>query len=416
MTCRTQPGPSLTEGNSMRFFSSSPRPFAKKIIALCALLAAPGYAQQAAVPVSVATVEQADVPVWLKSLGQVKPLQSVEIRPQVDGVLQQVLVREGEQVQAAQLLATLDDRSIRAALAQAVAELEVVKAQLQIARRDLQRYQDLKRSQAVSAQLIDQQQAQVQQLEAQKRRVEAAIDAQQVQLSFTQIKSPLGGQVGIRNVDAGNYVRPTDSAGLFSVVQLDPVSIEMALPQTALPALQQLMSQVRAGEAVPVQAFADDGGVLLATGQLSVVDNKVATGSGTVRVKAEFANPDHQLWPAQTVVTALRTRLLKDALTVPARAIQQGPQGSYVWLLADGKATNQPVELVLTQGDISVVTGLQSGQQVVIDGQSRLRPGAAVSIEQAVQGAQASQGQQNAQGQQKAAQRVISAPVAGSQP
>lgn len=367
----------------MRFFSSSPQEPAKKIMMLCSLLLAlPTLAQQASVPVSVAAVTSADVPVWLNSLGQVKPLQSVEIRPQVDGLLQQVLVREGEQVRPGQLLATLDDRAIRAALAQATAELEVVKAQLQIARRDLQRYQDLKRSQAVSAQLIDQQQAQVLQLQAQQRQVEAAIEAQQVQLSFTQIKSPLAGQVGIRNVDAGNYVRPTDTAGLFSVVQLDPISIEMALPQSALPALQQLMAQVRAGETVPVQAFVQDGGALLATGQLSVIDNKVAAGTGTVRVKADFSNPAQQLWPAQTVVTAVRTALLRAALTVPARAISQGPDGSFVWLAEQGKAKTQPVELLLHQGDIAVVKGLQSGQLVVTDGQSRLRPGAALSVQQ----------------------------------
>lgn len=212
-------------------------------------LALPAIAQQKpsglAVPVVVAAVTAQDVPVWLRGIGQVKPQQSVEIRPQVDGLLQQVLVREGEMVTAGQLLATLDDRAIKAALAQAKAQRAVVEAKLNVAKRDLQRYQNLSQSQAISAQQKDQQQANVQQLQAELQSVDAQINAQQVQLSFTQIHAPISGQVGIRNVDAGNYVRPSDTQGLFSVVQLDPISVEMALPQAQLPQLQQLMQQVR---------------------------------------------------------------------------------------------------------------------------------------------------------------------------
>ena len=246
------------------------------LLATLGLLAALGTAtaqekpqaarMQAGVPVVVAAVTAQDVPVWLRGIGQVKPQQSVEIRPQVDGLLQQVLVREGDMVQAGQLLATLDDRAIKAALAQAQAQRAVAEAKLNVAKRDLKRYQNLSQSQAISAQQKDQQQATVQQLQAELQSVEAQINAQQVQLSFTQIHAPIAGQVGIRNVDAGNYVRPSDTQGLFSVVQLDPISVEMALPQAQLPQLQQLMQQVRQQQAVPVEAFVRDGGDKLASG------------------------------------------------------------------------------------------------------------------------------------------------------
>jgi multidrug efflux pump subunit AcrA (membrane-fusion protein) len=303
-----------------------------------------------AVPVQLAQVQQQDLPLWLRGLGQVKPQQSVEIRSLVDGLLQEILVQEGQLVSAGQLVARIDDRAINAALSQAKAELEVVQSQLDIAKRDLQRYQNLTQSQAISAQQKDQQQATVQQLQAEVRRVQATINAQQVQLSFTQITSPISGQVGIRNVDAGNYVRPSDAQGLFSVVQLDPISVEMALPQARLPQLQLLMQQIRKQQVVAVQAYLQDGGELLATGQLT-----------------------------QSVVVALNTELLSQALTVPVKAVQQGPSGSFVWKVEQGKATVQPIQLLHNEGSVAVVTGVSVGQQVVVDGQSRLRPGAMVT-------------------------------------
>ena len=357
------------------------------------VLAMPAIAQQKPqaqpVPVVVATVTAQDVPVWLRGIGQVKPQQSVEIRPQVDGLLQQVLVREGEMVTAGQLLATLDDRAIKAALAQAKAQRAVVEAKLNVAKRDLQRYQNLSQSQAISAQQKDQQQANVQQLQAELQSVDAQINAQQVQLSFTQIHAPISGQVGIRNVDAGNYVRPSDTQGLFSLVQLDPISVEMALPQAQLPQLQQLMQQVRQQQAVPVDAFVQDGGAKLASGTLAVVDNKVSAGSGTIRIKADFANPTQALWPAQTVVVALRSKLLTQALTIPVKALQQGPQGAFVWSVDGDKAKVLPVQVLESTETVVVVTGVSAGQQVVVDGQSRLRPGATVLIKTAAEQAQA---------------------------
>lgn len=342
----------------------------------CAVLAQQGPA----VPVKTALVQQQDVPVWIRAIGQVKAQQSVEIRPQIDGILQRIAVEEGQLVKAGDLLAEIDDRSIRAAYEQAKAELAVVQAQLDVARLDLKRYQDLRKGQAVSAQMADQQLATVQQLEAQLRSVQATINARQVDLSYTRILSPISGQVGIRNVDAGNYVRTSDAVSLFSVVQLDPISIEISLPQSRLPELQLLAQQIRQQHTVPVLAYLKEGAEPLAQGKLSVVDNRVASQTGTIRVKADFANPDSALWPSQSVVTALQSKVLRQALTIPAKALQQGPEGAFVWLEQEGKAATSAVTVVLQDKNQVVVTGLKAGQQVVVDGQSRLRKGSELKI------------------------------------
>lgn len=336
--------------------------------------------QSPAVPVKTALVQQQTVPVWIRAIGQVKAQQSVEIRPQVAGVLQQILVEEGQWVKAGELLAVIDDRSIKAALEQAKAQLAVVQAQLDVARLDLKRYQNLRKDQSVSAQMADQQQSTVQQLEAELRSVQATINAQQVELSYTQIVSPIAGQVGIRNVDAGNYVRTSDANSLFSVVQLDPISIEISLPQSRLAELQLLMQQIRQKQTVPVLAFLKEGAEPLAQGQLTVVDNRVASATGTVRIKADFSNADSALWPGQSVVIALQSKVLESALTVPVKALQQGPEGAFVWLNDQGKAATAAVEVVLQEKNQAVVTGVAAGQQVVVDGQSRLRKGTELKI------------------------------------
>lgn len=353
-----------------------------KLVMLSGLwLSCAAVAQQGpAVPVKTALVQQQSVPVWIRAIGQVKAQQSVEIRPQVDGILQRILVEEGQLVKAGDLLAVIDDRSIRAAYEQAKAQLAVVQAQLDVAKLDLKRYQNLRKDQAVSAQMADQQQATVQQLEAQLRSVQATINAQQVELSYTQILSPISGQVGIRNVDAGNYIRTSDASSLFSVVQLDPISIEIALPQSRLPELQLLTQQIRQKQTVPVLAYLKEGADPLAQGQLTVVDNRVASATGTIRVKADFANPDAALWPSQSVVIALQSSVLENALTIPVKALQQGPEGAFVWFDNQGKAATAPVEVVLQDKNQLVVTGVSAGQSLIVDGQSRLRKGAELKI------------------------------------
>ncbi len=172
----------------------------------------------------------------------------------------------------------------------------------------------------------------------------------------------------------------TGSQSLFSIVQLDPISVEIALPQARLSELQQLMQQIRQQQSVPVQAFMQDRGALLAEGQMTVLDNRVISGTGTVRVKADFANAENKLWPGQSVVIALQSQVISQALTVPSKAIQQGPSGAFVWLNQQGQAQTAAVNVLLKERDYAVVSGIEAGQSVVIDGQSRLRTGTALEV------------------------------------
>lgn len=337
--------------------------------------AAPVAAAPGAVPVVIHEVVPADIPVLLRTLGRVRALNSVEIRAQVDATLVELPVDEGQQVRKGQLLARLDDRSLRAALQQAEAERGVTRAELDIARLDLQRYQNLVRERASPAQTLDQQKALVARLQATLATRDAAVTAAQVQLSHTRILSPIDGRLGIRNVDVGSLLRANDTASLFSVVQTHPIDIEATLPQRRLPDLQRLLA---AADTTPVQAFREDGGTLLGSGQLALIDNRVALDSGTLRFKARFDNADEQLWPDQSVVVTLQTDLLTGALAVPLEAIRQRSEGTFVWRVANDEAQPVAVRVLHEDPQRAVVEGLAAGDQVVTDGQSRLRPGISV--------------------------------------
>lgn len=330
------------------------------------------------IPVEISLVSQQDVPVWQRGVGVVKPIQQVEIKPQVDGILQKIWVQEGELVKQGQLLAELDDRASQAMLAQAEAQLKVTQSKLQVAERDLNRFVGLRQSEAISAQQKEQQQALVNQLNAEVQQAKAAIAAAQVQLSFSKIHSPVAGMVGIRNVDVGNYVRPTDSSGLFSVIQQQPIQVEMALPQAVVSQLQILKSQNTGAIAADVYRAEDN--LLLAQGQLRVIDNQILSGTGTIRVKAEFANEQQQLWPGQTITMAIQTNLYQNVLTIPVKALQQGPQGSFVWRVQAGVAKPAPVKVIFSNSNLVVIEGVAEGDQVVTNGQSRLRPGISVEV------------------------------------
>lgn len=332
-----------------------------------------------AVPVRVSTVEQRSVPVLISTLGNVRSLRSVEIRPQVDGVLVELPVKEGQFVSRGDLLARIDDRAIVAALDQAKAQRAVAQAQLASARLDLGRYQSLVKTQAISTQTLDQQSALVDQLQATVRTHEANVVANQVQLSHTRIHAPNDGWVGIHTVHEGSFLRASDALGLFSVVQLDPISVEVALPQAMLPQLQGLLAG-SGDNPVPMQAYSGDGGLLLGEGQLTLIDNRVSNQTGTIRLKGDFANPDGRLWPDQSVTVSLRVQTLSDALVVPQRALRQGADQILVWRVVDGTAAPQPVQVRHSDNEIAVISGLAAGDTVVIDGYSRLRPGAAVRI------------------------------------
>ena len=334
-----------------------------------------------AVPVKVITVNVEDVPHFVTGIGSVLSLQSVVIRPQVDGVLTRVLVKEGQQVKAGDLLATLDDRSIRASLEQTRAQLAQSKAQLDVAQLDLKRYRQLTEDNGISRQTFDQQQALVKQLAATAQGNEASINAAQVQLTYTQIRSPVTGRVGIRNVDEGNFLRVSDASGLFSVTQIDPIAVEFSLPQQMLPTLQGLVAE---HTPAAVKAYQGDGaanGLLLGEGTLSLIDNQVSAGTGTIRAKAQFSNPREQLWPGQLVTVKIQTGIERNALKVPPQVVQRGVDQHFVYrLTADNTVEVVPVKVLYQDSEQTLISGPQAGDTLVSDGQSRLRPGATVEV------------------------------------
>ena len=341
---------------------------------------APAPRAQNAVPVRVVTVAQQDVPRFTSVIGSVLSLHSVEIRPQVEGVLTQVLVKEGQWVKQGDLLATLDDRAIRASLDQARAQRGQSQAQLQVAGVDLKRYRVLSSDDGVSKQTLDQQQALVNQLQATLKGNQAAITNAEVQLSYTQIRSPVTGRVGIRNVDPGNLVRTSDTQSLFSVTQIDPIAVEFALPQQMLPTLQSLL---KAPSPALVEAYMDADGErrLLGQGHLTLIDNQVSANTGTVRVKAEFDNKDGQLWPGQLVTLRLRTAVDVQALVVPPPVVQRSIDGHFVYRLDGDKVTSVPVKVLYQDSTLNIVAGVKAGDRLVLDGQSRLKPGARVEVQ-----------------------------------
>ncbi|WP_397449612.1 efflux RND transporter periplasmic adaptor subunit [Pseudomonas sp. NA-150] len=333
----------------------------------------------AAVPVKVISVVKEDVPRYVSGIGSVLSLHSVIVRAQVDGILTKLLVKEGQQVKTGDLLATIDDRSIRASLEQAQAQLAESQAQLDVAQVNLKRYRLLTTDNSISKQTFDQQQALVHQLSATVLGNQATINAAQVQLSYTQIHSPVTGRVGIRNVDEGNFLRVSDAQGLFSVTQIDPVSVEFSLPQQMLPTLQDL---THATPPAVVQAYIGDGetGTLLGAGHLTLIDNQVSANTGTIRAKAEFSNPAEKLWPGQLVTVRIQTAIDRDALKVPPQVVQRGVDNHFVYRVNGDKVDVIPVEVLYQDSKLTLIKGPNAGDVLVSDGQSRLKPGARIDV------------------------------------
>lgn len=363
-------------------------------IPLCAivLLAAGGYwwfaktsekaARQSgggsAVPVSVVEATQRDVPQRISGIGTVQSLHAVVLRPQVTGVITEVLFDEGELVERGALLARIDDRSIKAALAQAEAEKISGEADLRIAELDLARYTGLSDRSVIPRQTIEQQAALVEKLKAAIQASEARIAAQRVQLSFTQIRSPVRGRVGIRRVDPGNLVQAGDENGLVTVTQVDPISIVFTLPQELLP---RLRAATRNKQAVSVVAFDRDAGERLAQGRLTGLDNQIDVATGTLRLRAEFDNSAGELLPGQFVTLQLETGVSANATVVPAAAIQQGLNGAFVYRVQNDQAEMARVVTSFLDDEIAVIAeGVAPGDWVVVDGQSRLKAGAKVKV------------------------------------
>ncbi|MBI1180236.1 MAG: efflux RND transporter periplasmic adaptor subunit [Alphaproteobacteria bacterium] len=331
-----------------------------------------------AVPVTVARVTQRDVPHMASGIGTVESLHSVVLRPQVEGVLAEVLFSEGQFVHKGDLLARIDDRAFAAAVAQAQAGQAKDEAQLKSAQQDLVRYTNLVKDDAIARQTVEQQEARVAELRATVDADKAAVDAALVQLSYNRIAAPVSGRVGLRRVDPGNLVHPTDPDGLVTVTQIDPISVVFSLPQTLVPAIQPFTRQP---DRAPVSAYDRDNGTRLAEGRVTMVDNQIDPATGTIKLRAEFANTGGRLWPGQFVTIRMRVGMSPKAVVVAPRAVKQGLDGPYVFRVTDNKAQVVPVKVGYSTDDAVVITqGLAPGETVVSDGQSRLVDGTDVKI------------------------------------
>src|SRR6202790_3648017 len=335
-------------------------------------------AQKAARPtvrVTVAPVEKADFPVFLTGLGTVQAFNTVVVRSRVDGQIDKIAFKEGQLINQGDLLAEIDPRPFQAALAQAKAKKAQDEANLANANLDLQRFTKL--GEFATRQQTDTQRSTVAQLTAQIAADDAAIFNAQTQVDYTQVKSPISGVAGLRQVDIGNIVNSSTQTGIVTIAQIEPIAVVFTAPEEQLPDINQGQSK----QPLKVIAITTDVKRPLAEGTLAVVNNQVDTTSGTIRLKAVFDNKDHALWPGQSVSTRLLMKTLKDATVVPDDAIQHGNNGLYAYTVnPDNKAEVHKVKVSQSIDGRSVVDeGLSPGQQVITGGQFKVQPGTLVA-------------------------------------
>ncbi len=336
------------------------------------------------IPVLVQKSAQENVPIYLDGLGTVQAFQTVTVKPNVDGPLIQVLFHEGQDVKKGDVLARIDPRPFQAALDQAVAKKAQDEANLANARVDLVRYQKLAATAYTSKQQADTQKATVAQLEAQVQQDQAQIDSARTQLSYATITAPIDGRTGIRQVDAGNIVHASDATGIVVITTLQPISVVFTLPQQALPAVASAMKAGSPEVLALAEGANGSADTILDRGTLTVLDNEVDQTTGTIKLKATFPNPGHKLWPGGFVSVKLKVATDENAVVVPPAAVQRGPQGSFVYVVAaNGVASRRPVTIGHEDAQAAIVTaGLKPGETVVVDGASRLTDGSKVTVEQ----------------------------------
>jgi multidrug efflux system membrane fusion protein len=340
----------------------------------------------APVPVVLAPVEKGNMPVTLAQLGTVTPLAMVTIKTQISGYLVQVAFKEGQMVNKGDFLAQIDPRPYQVALEQAQAQLAKDQALLKNAQVDLQRYNTLVAQNSIAKQTRDTQVSLVAQNQATVQADHAQIDAQKLNLTYCRIVSPVTGRVGLRQVDAGNYVQTSDPNGIVVVTQLQPISVIFTLPEDKLP---EVMKRVRAGAVLPVTAYDRTGATELANGKLDTVDNQIDTTTGTVKLRAIFDNEQESLFPNQFVNVKLLVDTMHDAEIVPSSSVQRGAPGTFVYLVKpDRTVAVKKVKLGPSDGQrTAILSGLQPGENVVVDGADRLRDGAKVTLASAEPGA-----------------------------
>ena len=330
-------------------------------------------------PVGTAKVDKGDMPVALSGLGTVTPLAMVTVKTQINGQLIDVAFKEGQLVNKGDVLAQIDPRPYQVALAQAEGQLAKDQALLKNAELDLARYKTLVAQNSVARQTADTQVALVEQDRGTVQADQAQVDTQKLNLTYCRIVAPVGGRVGLRQVDPGNYVQTSDANGIVVLTQLQPISVIFTLPEDNLPAV---MKRLHAGATLSATAFDRTGSTKLAAGTLETVDNQIDPTTGTVKLRAVFDNPEQTLFPNQFVNVRLLVDTLHDASIVPLAAIQRGAPGTFVYLVKpDATVAAQPVSLGPNDTQtVAVTKGLTPGQAVVTDGADRLKDGAKVRL------------------------------------
>jgi membrane fusion protein, multidrug efflux system len=334
----------------------------------------------APVPVVAATVAQHDVPVYLVGVGTVIAYNTDVVRAQIQGQIISINFTEGQKVRAGDLLAQIDPRPYQAMIDQYTGQLERDQAQLVNAKANQKRYSQLGTQGWATPQLIETQTAQVGELQGAIKTDQALIDASKVQLSYTRLTAPIDGVVGIRQIDVGNIISPSTASGLAVVTQLDPISLIFTLPETVLPQIQQQQEKTKAP--LKVIAYDQNNTIKLDEGDLGLVNNEILQTTGSIQLKANFSNKDNRLWPGELINARLLLDTRHNGLTVPAGVVQQGPKGPYAWVIKPDNtvAIHQIKVAQISDGQALIDSGLDANEQVVVDGQYKLQPGAHVTL------------------------------------
>ncbi|MGE8358027.1 MAG: MdtA/MuxA family multidrug efflux RND transporter periplasmic adaptor subunit, partial [Microvirgula sp.] len=330
-------------------------------------------------PVQVATATTADVPVWLGGLGTVTAANTVTVKSRVDGQLMKLHFTEGQTVRAGQLLAEIDPRPFQVSLAQAEGQLAKDQADLDNARADLVRYRTLLAQESIAAQKVDTQASLVRQLQGTVKADRAQVDSARLQLDYSRVTAPVSGRVGLKQVDVGNQISSGATTGIVVITQVQPIQVVFTLPETQLPSV---LAPLNAGQTLTVEAWDREMKQRQAVGKLLTLDNQIDTSTGTIKLKAEFANTDGTLFPNQFVNARVRAGTLSQAVVVPVAAVQTGKKGGYVWVVgADNKVAMRQVSTTAGDGTRVVISkGVLAGERLVTDGVDKLTAGARVEI------------------------------------
>ncbi|MGH8220643.1 MAG: efflux RND transporter periplasmic adaptor subunit [Steroidobacteraceae bacterium] len=348
--------------------------------------AAAQHTEPAAIAVDAASATLRDVPIYLEGLGTVQAFYTVKLTARVDGEITKIAFTEGDHVKRGQLLVQIDPRPYQAALDGAIAARAKDTAQLANANEDLARYVLLAPKKLTSKQTLDTQRALVAQLKAQIESDDAAIESARTQLSYTRITSPIDGRTGIRLIDPGNIVHAADTAGIVVITQLQPITVIVTLPENSLGAVATALARgpvsVSASPRDTEQAALAGAAQVVDQGTVQLIDNQIDQSTGTLRLKAIFANKQERLWPGEFVNAHVLVRTVHDALTIPAVALQRGPNGLYAYVIGpDSKVEARPLKVGYNDEQVAVIEGgLQAGERVATSNFYRLQPGALVHI------------------------------------